>query len=105
MTWPSAGAFLDPHVVGAQTDAETAHQLAVSCVDQVFEGDTVIGRSDFSRDDADQFLASLPLDAYQKALDHVAAAPILNYRIAYVNSKSEEREVVLNNLTDFFRFR
>lgn len=105
MDWPVAGAFVDPDVSAAETDAETAHRLAASCVAKVFDGDNVVDCADVPFEEVDEFLSSLPLDKYQEALDHVARVPVLYYRIGYTNTKEEEREVVLNNLTDFFRFR
>lgn len=103
--WPSVESFLRPEVVEAETDVEIAHQLAVESVRDIYDGDTVIRASDQPRDELDEFVGSFDMDSYKRLLDHVAAMPRLEYRIEYVNSLGKEREIVLSNLTDFFRFR
>jgi hypothetical protein len=105
MRYPPAAAFIDPGVTAAESDADVSHFLAIKSIQTVYDGDQAIKSRDVSPEELDEFVSSLPIDVYQKLLGNVAEIPSLEYRINYTNSKGEEREVVLNNLTDFFRFR
>lgn len=105
LRYPSALSFISPVVTALESDALIAHEMAIASVSEVYDGDTIIKASSVSRDEMDEFVSSLPLETYQKILDHVASSPALRYVITYTNSKGEEREIVLSNLTDFFRFR
>lgn len=105
LRWPPAKAFISPRVINLTSDAEIAHEMAVACVGEVYDGDQVVRARDTTDAEIDEFVSSLPLESYQKLLDHVSMTPSLWYEIKYTNSVGEEREIVLSNLTDFFRFR
>lgn len=103
--WPTVESFLRAEVVEAESDVETAHQLAIESIRDIYDGDTLIRASAEPREELDEFISSFDMDSYKSVLDHAAAMPRLEYRIEYVNSLGKEREIVLSNLTDFFRFR
>lgn len=105
LRWPSAGAFLDADVVAAETDADSARILGAMCVERVYDGDEATEADSEPRTDLLEFVDSLDLESYEHLMAWVAACPSLRYVIQYQNSRGEEREIVLQNLTDFFRFR
>lgn len=105
LVWPPATAFVAASVVDRATEAEVAHELGVSCVGTVYDGDSAIDPKTLPRAEVDEFVSSLPLEQYKRLMDFVAAIPTLSYVIRYTNRLGEEREVRLSNLTDFFRFR
>jgi len=105
LRWPAIRDFISADVLEAETDGEVAHHLATKSIESIFDGDQKIRADEEPRDELDQFVGSFDVDSYKRLIDHVAEIPSLRYVIEYVNSKGEEREVVLDSLTDFFRFR
>ena len=103
LRWPTVRDYVDSSTI--PSDADAAHFLATRCVDKIFDGDTVIEADDQPEGEVDELVASLDSLSYKSVMDWVSSTPHLLATIRYVNSKGREREVVLQNLTDFFRFR
>lgn len=104
LRWPRVRDFIDDRVVSAEREGDVAHELAMRSIETVFDGDQAIDADLEPREELERFVDSLDVDSYKRLIDHVASTPSLRYEIKYTNSKGEEREVVLENLTDFFRF-
>lgn len=103
LRYPPAKAFISDRVRSAPTDAETAHQLALECIGEIYDGDSLVTPDNI--EELDEFVQAFGIESYRELMDHVASIPSLRYVIQYQNSRGEGREIVLSTLTDFFTFR
>lgn len=103
LRWPSAKSLLDS--AQAQDNVTVTHLAAVGSVDTIFDGDQAIPADEVPLEELDEFVTSFPIDAYRQLITFVGSKPYIQYQIEYTNSKGEERRIVLDKLTDFFRFR
>lgn len=101
LKWPSVA---DTIAVADLAPVDVAHQLAIRSIDKVFDDSDVTEAKDTPLEEMEEFVNSLPIKNYQQVMDYLAAAPRLNYKIEYKNSKQEQREIILSTLGDFFTF-
>lgn len=103
LKWPTADDIMDPALKDAPEN-QMALILGPKVIHRVFDGNSVIVWKDQPEKEREEFFNSISTETFQKIIDYLAKMPRLNYKIEYVNSNGEEREIVLSNLTDFFQF-
>ena len=84
------------------TEMEAADFLVDSCIDKVYDADTVYNVSEQTEDDLRQFIDGLNVDVYQKMRNFFATMPRLQHVLTYKNSLGKERKIELKTLKDFF---
>lgn len=103
LRYPSAAIFNDKTTF--DNDDELFESIILSSIDKIFEGDNAISLDNYKREEIDEFMESLPIQAFQKVRDFIGNAPKLFYQIDYKNKFNNDRKIVLNNLNDFFTLR
>lgn len=103
LRWPTAQDFV--HSAGIPSETESAHALAVRCVDVIYDGDQAIDAKSEPIEMIDELVSCMGVEQYKAVMDWVASTPYLSLTATYVNSRGTERKVHLRNLTDFFSFR
>jgi len=86
------------------TDTEIVFATLDSCIDVVFDEDNVYTWAEYSNKDKEEFINSLPIEAYNKAQEFFESMPALEHTVKYTNSLDEEKRVVFRSLEDFFTF-
>jgi len=84
------------------TEMEASDFLVDSCIDKVYDADTVYNVSEQTEDDLRQFIDGLNVDVYQKMRNFFATMPRLRHVLNYKNSLGKERTIELKSLKDFF---
>jgi hypothetical protein len=84
------------------TEIEAADFLVDSCIDKVYDANTVYNVSEQTEDDLRQFIDGLNVDVYQKMRKFFATMPRLSHVLKYKNSLGKERTIELKTLKDFF---
>ena len=86
------------------TDTDIVFATLNSCIDVVYDEDNVYKWSEYSNKDKDEFINSLPIEAYNKAQEFFESMPALEHTVKYTNSEGVEKRVVFRSLEDFFTF-
>jgi hypothetical protein len=102
LRWPSVGDYLAAERMAG--DAANNH-LVLAAIGKVYQGDEMFDAQKYPREELQEFVDSLPLEAYHKVTEFVDGTPHLYHEINYTNSKGEARRIVLTKLQDFFAFR
>lgn len=91
------------NTVEAIEDAtEFGFAITQACIDTIYKGDNVYQTSDFSREEVQEYLDNLPVEAYQKIQEYIDAMPRIEHTVSYTNSNGKEINITLKTLTDFF---
>lgn len=81
---------------------DVVFNIFVDCIDNVFDDNQVY--KDFTRDDINEFILSLPSSAVDKIKEFFDTMPVLEHKIAVKKKDGSTDEVVLRGLKDFFIF-
>ena len=89
------------------TDSQTGMALTVvkTCIDKIFDGDTVYSMDEVDDAELSEFVDELPNHATKKIGEYFMSLPHLLHTIHYVNDMGTERTIKLTRLEDFFRLR
>lgn len=80
-------------------------ELAVRCLDKVYEGDTAFEATTMKPEEIREWLDTLPAVVYDQTRKLFSNLPTLRYEIKYTNDNNKERKIVLSTLNDFFTLR
>ena len=94
---PSAAALID---MDKGTDA--VFDIVGACIDQIYDEDTVYNVSDYTKEEVDEFVSQLSVEAFEKIQKFFETMPKLHYDIKYINSLGNEKIITLSTLSDFF---
>jgi len=86
-----------------KTLVEVTDTMINASIDQIFDGDDVFSWKQESKKDKEEFLDSLPIEAYNKIQGFFETAPKIEHVITYTNSNNKEKRVVFRDLDDFFQ--
>lgn len=86
------------------TNTEIIFQTMNYCIDYIFDEEQVYKWSDSSPSEREEFIDSLPIDAYNKVQEFFDKMPSLHHEIIYKNSEGKTKRVVFRSLEDFFTF-
>ena len=84
------------------TEMEAADFLVDTCIDKVYDAETVYNIAEQTEEDLRQFVDGLNVDVYQKMRNFFATMPRLRHVLTYKNSLGNERKIELKSLKDFF---
>lgn len=100
MKYPSV-TIIDEAPEGA-TSLEMVEYLVASCIDKVYDEDSVYPIVEQSKKDVQEFIDNLDVETYERVRNFFNEMPRLHYRIDYKNSLGNERFIELTSLRDFF---
>lgn len=76
--------------------------IITNCIDTIYTKDEVFEAKDYSEDELNNFIDSIPPKVYDKMNDFFKLVPKLTHTIKYTNKMGNEREIVLSTVKDFF---
>jgi hypothetical protein len=86
------------------TDTEVIFRTLNHCIDYVFDDDNVYPWKDYSEKEREEFVNTLPIEAYNAVQKFLETMPALEHIVTYTNSEGKEKKVVFRSLDDFFTF-
>lgn len=100
MKYPSV-TILDS-VPDTENASDVVEYLIKSCIDQIFDEDSVYLSSQYSDEDIIDFLDSLDIQTFGKIRDFFNNLPQMYHKIEYTNKNGNIRTIELTTLSDFF---
>jgi len=82
--------------------AELVEYLVRSCIDVIYDEDTVYPAKDCTADELTDFIESLDIETFVKIREFFDNLPRMYYKIEYKNSLGNDRTIELTTLSDFF---
>ena len=84
-------------------DTEYIFKMIKNCINQVYEGDTVHERADFTDKDLDAFIESLTSEHFQKLQVFFETMPRLKHEVKFKNPKTKKQnKMTLEGMQSFF---
>jgi len=88
---------------GQGGETEYIFKMIKSCINQVYEGDTIHERSDFTDKDLDAFIESLTSEHFQKLQEFFETMPRLKHDVKFKNPKTKKQnKMTLEGMQSFF---
>jgi hypothetical protein len=100
MKYPSV-TILD-NVPDTDNTSDVVDYLIKSCVDQIFDEDSVYPVGDHTDDELNEFLDSIDIEAFNKIRDFFEDLPQMYHKLEYTNANGNVRTIELTTLSDFF---
>lgn len=100
MSYPSAE--LSSTIKNMEEEMDIFFEVLKSCIDSVYDEERVYPAKEQSREELDEFVQTLSVQAFQKIQEFFNTMPKLYYEVKYVNSLGNEKVIPLTNLNDFF---
>ena len=84
-------------------ETEYIFKMIKNCINQVYEGDTVHERADFTDKDLDAFIESLTSEHFQKLQVFFETMPRLKHEVKFKNPKTKKQnKMTLEGMQSFF---
>jgi hypothetical protein len=88
---------------GKGGETEYIFKMIKNCIKQVYEGDTIHERSDFTDKDLDAFIESLTSEHFQKLQLFFETMPRLRHEVKFKNPKTKKQnKMTLEGMQSFF---
>jgi hypothetical protein len=100
MKYPSV-TILDS-VPDTENASDVVEYLIKSCIDQIFDEDSVYPSNQYTDEDIIDFLDSLDIQTFGKIRDFFNNLPQMYHKIEYTNENGNLRAIELTTLSDFF---
>ena len=84
------------------TPTDLVEYLVRSCIESVFDVETVDPIEEQTVEEVNEFLDSLDINTFNKIRDFFSSIPKMYYKIEYTNSLGNNRVIELTTLSDFF---
>jgi len=84
------------------SQTELVEFLVRSCIDQIYDAETVYIANECSEKELNDFIDSLDIETFNKIREFFDSLPKLYHKITYTNSLGNTREIELTTLSDFF---
>lgn len=82
--------------------AEVVEYMIRSCIDSIFDQDSVYPASDYTEEELAEWLLDLDIHVFEKIRSFFNDMPKMYYKLEYMNANGSERVIELTTLTDFF---
>ena len=102
ITMKYPGAELMQNLNPDMTESDIFFELLRSCVDKVIEDGNHHNVSESTKEEVEEFIASLDVNTFQKIQEFFQSMPKIRHELKYTNSLGNERVIVLDNINDFF---
>lgn len=73
-----------------------------NCIENIYDKDEVYLLEDYSKEEQDVFINSLPVKTLEDIKKYFDTLPRLYHKLEYTNNNGKERKIELSNLRDFF---
>lgn len=103
LRYPQAGMF--ETISDKPTETEILYAIVKSCIGVLFKENESYILKDYSNEEVDELIQSLPVNAFQQIRKFAENTPRLYHELNYVNKMGNERKIILQNLDDFFTLR
>lgn len=103
MKYPSASLYDDEEFLNLEK--EQLFELIVRCIDSIYLEDEIYEAKDYKKQELEEFLENLNIKVFEKIQNFLLSVPKMEKRLQYKNSLGNDREIVLNSLSDFFSWR
>lgn len=100
MKYPSASLYNDQEFLNLEKDY--LFELIIRCIDKIYDGDIVYEAKNYKKSDISEFLENLDIKTFESIQNYLLNVPKIEYKINYVNSLGNEKEIILSSLNDFF---
>lgn len=100
MKYPSLD--IGEHLKEVETEVDLFFQLISLCLDKIYDADNVYSASEYSREEVEEFVSSLDVNAFKQIQKFFETTPKLYYETSYTTRDGKEKKVILQNLNDFF---
>ena len=81
---------------------KTLFNIMISCIDSIVDGDSVSSVSDYTSDEIQEFVDSLPGSTIEELKTFFETIPVLRFESKYVNSNGDDKSLVLEGMETFF---
>lgn len=98
------GTNLPDDIKLAKNNMDLLNGIIKMCLDKVYDEEEIYSFSDYDEVDINDFIDSLDVNTFREINQFIKTLPKLNYIIKYKNSLGNERQIVLEKLSDFFTF-
>lgn len=103
MKYPSASLYDDEEFLNLEK--EQLFELIVRCIDSIYLEDEIYEAKDYKKEELKEFLENLNIKVFEQIQNFLLSVPKMEKRLQYKNSLENDREIVLNSLSDFFSWR
>lgn len=103
MKHPSASLYEDKEFLSVEK--EQLFELIVRCIDSIYYEDQVYPAINYKKEELTEFLENLNIKTFEEIQKFLVNVPKMEYKIQYKNELDNDREIVLNSLSDFFTLR
>lgn len=103
MQYPSASLLADKKFLES-VGKDVYDYFITVCIKEIWEGDRQFLNPRPDPIEIINFINNLPLQVYDKLREYAGNLPTVYYEFSYVNKFGKERKVILNTLSDFFRY-
>lgn len=85
-----------------QSEDDLFYLMIIQSLDKLYSGDEVYIMSEYTFDDAKQFIDGLPVPVFEKIQEFFQTMPRLYHKLEYVNKNGTPRTIELQGIKDFF---
>lgn len=103
LKYPNSSLYEDEEFL--QSGEDSFFQLILRCIDKIYDENEVYEASSYTKKELEDYLENLDIKTFEKIQDFMVNQPKLSYKIKYVNSLGNDREIELTTLSDFFTLR
>lgn len=82
--------------------SEIVEYLIKSCIDQIFDAESVYPISEHTDEELNEFLDSLDIETFNKIREFFENLPQMYHVLEYTNANGNKRTIELTTLSDFF---
>jgi hypothetical protein len=86
-----------------ENDPDEILEVIASCIDLIYDGDTVYKVSEHSKEELNDFMSSLSSKQMEKVYKFLDTLPKIEHTINYINSLGNDRVIKLEGISDFFQ--
>jgi len=84
-------------------DIAKMFDLVISCIDHIFEGDTIYKAGEYTHEDLKNFLDNLNQDQFEKISEFFKTMPSITHEIEFTNPNTNKvSNVTLRGISNFF---
>lgn len=103
MCYPSA-AIID-QIETFEDEVEILNFFIKKCIVEIYDEDNVYPANEHTDQEIQDFIDGMDVMSFDKIREYLDSAPKLNHVIKYTNELGNEKEIVMDNLRDFFILR
>lgn len=89
-------------ITEVDSEIDLFFQLIRVCIDQIYDEENVYNINEYKQEEVEEFITSLDVNAFKKIQKFFDTTPKLYYEVEYQRADGSKRNLVLQNLNDFF---